>query len=256
MPIFLLILLILALPAPSPAEPGNLARHRVYFRVSGLAVQSQDSDLKFQPPAASPTAVPPKERVLNHEVDFNPGGGVSLAFGFTTDLWFRPEVEFNYRSFGLGNLITPGGELPASGRIQSLTFMFNIPFHWVNSTPFTPYLGGGLGLAWQRGKIDSLATQNVVQSTSGQTVQLAPVKDEGTELAYQVLAGVACSIHPRIDLVLGYRFTGTPDVVYQAVSLANRQHQLELGLRFFLEKKKTRKRKGRGRIRHRRGGRR
>src|SRR5215469_13196791 len=69
----------------------------------------------------------------------------------------RVEGEVAYRSNHVNGIeITPPSvTFPATGHINSLAFMANGYYDFLNSTPFTPYLGGGVGAA--RVSLDNLA---------------------------------------------------------------------------------------------------
>jgi opacity protein-like surface antigen len=72
---------------------------------------------------------------------FGTGPVVGGALGYdTADLWFRPEIEFAYRSGDADSLA--GG---ASGDFASTTLMLNAYHDFDRVGTFTPYIGIGAG---------------------------------------------------------------------------------------------------------------
>lgn len=77
------------------------------------------------------------------------------------------------------------------GKMSSLSLMFNAWFNLRNSSPFTPYVGGGIGFA------------------RGSMASPGPVDNTGSAVAYQAGAGIDFKISEGLSLDFGYRFFDT-----------------------------------------------
>lgn len=118
------------------------------------------------------------------DVDYNAGWGVGATVGAAWDNGLRLENELSYKQADSRN---------ASDQAWALGWLLNGWFDLRNSSPWTPYLGGGLGLG--RGHA---ASPGYVDHTS-------------TGLAYQAGCGVALKLARGLDLDLGYRYFGISD---------------------------------------------
>ncbi len=116
-------------------------------------------------------------------LDFNDGYIGGLAVGGKTK-WARAELEASYRN----NEIDNAGD----GRAESGALMANAYWDIETGTRFTPYIGGGIGVA------------HVEFDTTG--------GDEGTEFAYQGIAGASFAIDPRWSVGAEYRYFATTQV--------------------------------------------
>ncbi|MCA9483899.1 MAG: outer membrane beta-barrel protein [Nitrospina sp.] len=232
---FLMTVLCGFLLAASPAGANNRERYdaRDYFKVSGLAFQPRDSDIGIQPNPSTPLS-----SILNREFSFDPGYGFTAAYGFRSHRHLNTELEFSGRWWGLDELKTPTGNFPASGNLHQFSFMLNIPWMFHNRTRWTPYLGGGLGMAWTKGELDPLADGSAGSSMGEQLT-----------LAYQILAGVNYAINRKFEFLLGYRFYGMVDAQVGILQIQHRSHNVEVGIKWYLPEKnpkpqKTRRSKG------------
>ena len=134
------------------------------------------------------------------------GGDVSLdgaimgsaGVGYSLDNGWRIEGELARRENDLGSapLLDPGGSVGATSLMLNAYFDFG-----GGDAAFTPYVGAGIGVA-------------NVQVDASYTPPLSPVAvdDEETALAYQVMAGVAISLSPSLDLDVGYRYLASPSI--------------------------------------------
>jgi len=115
---------------------------------------------------------------------------------------FRVEGEIAYRSNGVNGIqvTPPGTTFSATGHVNSLAFMANGFYDFLNSSSFTSYLGGGIGAA--RVSLDKLAfTAAPSITTSGSK----------WEFAYQAIAGVRYNFTPNWDVHADYRYFATLD---------------------------------------------
>ena len=101
--------------------------------------------------------------------------------------------------------------------------MANAIIDFDNSSPFTPYVGGGVGV----GFVD------VNYAPSATTI----IDDSSTQFAYQVMGGVEYEISPKTSLFAGYRYRATSDAEVNAslfsaaFDVENSASVVEAGLR-------------------------
>jgi outer membrane autotransporter protein len=165
--------------------------------------------------------------------------GGSAGYSFMPS--WRVEGEVAYRRGDLSDfsIVNDGGlsarlgvsplnglTLPARGHIGTLSLMGNVFYDFDLGSPFTPYAGGGIGLAKH--------SANKV-SISGTTI----VNDDSVDFAYQFAAGTRYAISPQAALFLEYRYFGTAapkflDITGATINSEYRTHSVLVGLRFGL----------------------
>jgi OmpA-OmpF porin, OOP family len=103
----------------------------------------------------------------------------------------RVEVEGLYRqNTGTGQVFFQGGSANVFGRIEQVSVMANLLYDFFPSSDFTPYVGGGLGVAF----VDS-------------TIQGCNLCS--TQFAFQGIAGVAWNASQALRIGLEGRYFGT-----------------------------------------------
>lgn len=163
--------------------------------------------------------------VDNHS-QFTLGGAIAAGY----DFWFshmipiRAELELALR----GN-----GENSENGRYgdtklttNSTTLLANVYYDFHNSTAFTPYVGAGIGLAFNYLGVD--VHDSALNRGSS-------CDDRSTNFAWQVGGGVAYSFNENIAVDAGYRYldlgyTETKTNGYN-VGIRPYNHEVMLGLR-------------------------
>jgi opacity protein-like surface antigen len=114
-----------------------------------------------------------------------------------------------------------GLSLPVNSDISALGFLANIYYDFKNTSPFTPYIGGGIGFA----------TIYVSQGTSN--LNLLWFEDDDTVFAYQLGAGVGYDVSKNWTIDLGYRYFGTSDPQFGNQFKADfGSHNVSLGARY------------------------
>ncbi|MBL0225385.1 MAG: porin family protein [Geobacteraceae bacterium] len=126
------------------------------------------------------------------------GGTGGYDFGF-----MRLEGELSYRYADLDTVAWTNGDLISidEGNIGVFATMFNVFFDLQNSSPVTPYLGGGIGFAG----IYLSDTFGRGQFGYGQIYG----ESDDTVFAYQAGAGLDIALNNRYSLDIGYRYFGT-----------------------------------------------
>ncbi|MBO4369021.1 MAG: porin family protein [Desulfovibrio sp.] len=170
------------------------------------------------------------------------GGGVFLGYNFYKQhaTPIRAEIEYAMRSSvntsydlksGRGAAGITGGSLKNEYSMQ--TIFANVYYDLHNDSDFTPYIGGGLGLAIINNRIEG-------EVFTGKTSYSDSFNETTTSFAYNL--GVGCSYDFTDSLTgdIGYRFVGTNyhetdrSIGGSKVKLgmANYANEFSLGLRF------------------------
>jgi OOP family OmpA-OmpF porin len=145
---------------------------------------------------AQTRVVVPDEANLHAHTNYDPGWLVGAAGGYDWPFGLALEEEFTFRDSKIDRIATDV-PLLKDGEAYSYAMMTNGYYRYHNSTPFTPYIGGGVGEA-------------VVQLSN-----LKPVGAVGTyggtdaEFAYQGIAGVEYRLTPQLSLGAEYRYFAT-----------------------------------------------
>ncbi|MDD2388981.1 MAG: outer membrane beta-barrel protein [Desulfobacterales bacterium] len=130
---------------------------------------------------------------LDYDLGFTPGLSLGQDYGN-----IRIEAEISYLKNGYDKIKPAGNLLNSDGDVETWVFMLNGFYDFENSSPFTPYAGGGIGFA----QID-INDFSVYNHTVG--------NDEDTVFAYQLGAGINYEISESISLDLSYKYLVTDD---------------------------------------------
>lgn len=170
------------------------------------------------------------------------GGGLAAGYDFYPHhkVPIRLELEYLYRSDAKYNTTYDWGlvsqDFRAKVGIQTLFANTYLDFH--NSTRFTPYIGGGIGVAFVNAKLtDSGEALGYKIEGSG--------SKRSTNFAWNVGAGTAFALTDKLSLDFNYRFVGfgeakatasTTDQYLGKVSSTYKSdlygHEFLLGLRY------------------------
>lgn len=118
------------------------------------------------------------------DISYDASWGIGGAIGVALDSGLRLENEIVYRQ------ASPRG---SNDNMWALGWMVNAWWDGRNSSPFTPYFGGGFGFG------------------RGHVASPGPVDNSGFGIAYQVGGGVDYKIDQRLSLDVGYRYFGVSD---------------------------------------------
>ncbi|MGH6894667.1 MAG: outer membrane protein, partial [Dongiaceae bacterium] len=133
-------------------------------------------------------------------LDFkNIGGTVGVAGGYAWDNGLAVEGEFAYRRNGLDHDEFDGDSTDLDGTLSSYAWMANGYYRLDTGTDFTPYIGGGVGIA--------LLDLDMRRGDEGRFHAL----DTDTQFAYQGIAGISYALAPHWSVGVDYRFFGTQD---------------------------------------------
>lgn len=140
--------------------------------------------------------------LLNTEVGFEDGWAIWGALGYDFDP-IRAEIEAGYGrndadtvTFTLIGIGLP--PLDADGKISVFTAMLNGYYDIPTDSPWTPYIGAGVGLSRVNADISTLG--------------VPLVDDNDTVFAVQAMAGVEYAVSPTVSILGEYRFSATADI--------------------------------------------
>lgn len=137
--------------------------------------------------------------------DFDDGGSYALALGYQFSPMMRAELEGAYRHTDLED---------APGDADTYTAMLNAFWDFKNDTRFTPYIGAGIGWAFQ--SIDS-----------------GPIDDDDNAFVYQLGAGASYNLTQNWALTADYRWVDTADFDYDGgVGGDFSSHEVRAGVRY------------------------
>lgn len=128
------------------------------------------------------------------ELTFDPGYAVGGFVGYEFGNGWRTEGELTYRVNDVDGFLN----LNADGDVSSIALMANGFYDFDLGSPFVPYVGGGIGVAY-------LSVNDV--GALGNPL----ADDDDTVFAYQLGVGVGYQISPTVTLTADYRYFATAD---------------------------------------------
>ncbi|MBN1663854.1 MAG: porin family protein [Deltaproteobacteria bacterium] len=178
---------------------------------------------------------------------------IEAAVGRQLLPWLRADIAFVYRFNmdydGNANFLSVGADQPVSAKAESLSGMVNVFFDMAglvgkSSGLFQPYVGGGIGLAWNR--IDQI-TFLFPDNTGKHKISITPSGDR-KDFAFMLTIGTGIILTKHLTLDMAYRYcdlgrVGTdPGNMYMDVRPAGitindidaplRTHGMTVGLRY------------------------
>jgi OmpA-OmpF porin, OOP family len=141
---------------------------------------------------------------VNAHTNYDVGWLTGASAGYAWHLWhqgFATEFEFTFRQNHVDRVAAgaPFGTITTGGDLHSYDMMLNQYYRFENSTPFTPYIGGGIG--------ESSVALNNTRPVAGPDT--APFSGTDAVFAYQGIAGVAYQIREHWSLAAEYRYFST-----------------------------------------------
>jgi len=219
----LLFFFLLVFHPPSSIASSILGfKGRDYFRVSTFSVKVEDAELD-----SNDTLINNVAKAIDAKLDTDVGMGYSGALGFDFDSGFTTELEYSHRSVDTNKVTSSIGEVDAPGKYTLNTLIGNFGERILSSSKFTPYLGGGLGIAWHKIDDDDIGF--------GQ---------HDFTFVYQLLVGLEYSINSQTKLGLGYGFLGTPDPDFEGATLDIGVHNIGVTFRHYWSGEPVRRAKG------------
>lgn len=159
------------------------------------------------------------------ETSYDPGYAIALAGGYDFGD-FRLEGEISSRSADVDEVEFTGlgVTVDGAGDAFAVAGMFNAYYDFDLGSPWTPYVGGGIGAA-------------VVGFNNWRVAGLDLSDDDDLVFAFQGAAGLGYEFNDNFTLYGGYRFFGTtePSLQNEAGNAFDSEfysHSVELGIRY------------------------
>jgi outer membrane protein OmpA-like peptidoglycan-associated protein len=141
---------------------------------------------------------------------FNVGARLGAEFG-----WWRFEEEYRFQQ----NKTTSEFGIPVNGNRTAHAIMTNAIYDFGGwGWPFTPHIGGGIGVMIQHDGSSTKGTPLIVGVTPGGV----PIGYNGnlthgssTNFAYQGIAGIRYNINPSLAFDLDYRYLASDDPTFR-----------------------------------------
>ena len=151
-------------------------------------------------------------------LEFDTGFASSIAGGYNFGM-FRVEGEIGYQKNDIDKGTVNSGGRSVSGSISegdmtAFSLLANCYFDFVNTTPFTPFITAGLGMA--KLEINNLGGYDF----------------DDTVFAYQFGAGVGYAINQNFNIDLTYRYFATDDPEFGGTKAEFASNNVYLGLRY------------------------
>ncbi|HTL54749.1 MAG TPA: OmpW family outer membrane protein [Candidatus Limnocylindrales bacterium] len=152
------------------------------------------------------------------KVKLDPGLRLGVTGGYQVNDWFAGEVE-------LGVVANTIDSITGATRVHDATFvnvpfLVNAKFQYQNKTPFTPFIGAGVGFSESIFDVDSVTLNNITLSGD----------DAVAVFAYQAFAGLRYRLNEKMGLSLEYRYFATDSPHWHAdVSFGTASDTLSFG---------------------------
>ena len=150
------------------------------------------------------------------ELSFDPGYGISAAFGHVYNNNFRAELELNYFASDVDEVTLVGvGSAPVDGDGTVIAVMLNGFYDSMPSQTLSPFVGAGIGYA--NAELDILGES-----------------EDDNVFAYQLMAGFTFKLTEKLKSDVQYRYFGTEDLEFEAGIDGDsiNSHNLMVGLRY------------------------
>lgn len=173
------------------------------------------------------------------------GGGVRLEGEIAYRENDLDRLTIRDEALGTGDVLTrmlPDMTVPTGGDVSSTSFMISGFYDFGGTSPVSPYLGAGVGMA--------RISMNNVDGSVGVTTTLHPPEanhsisrgltidgSDDSILAYQLGAGVGYDISATATLTVDYRYFVASDIKFtdafgETVNAEYHSHDFSIGLRY------------------------
>ena len=151
---------------------------------------------------------------------FDTGGVATFAVGTTIGSAVRIEAEIGGRVSDYDKYKYSGRSWKLDGDVTTVSYMANAYYDFKNESRYTPFVGGGLGLANVEYDLDKIDGDKINE------------KDDDNVMAYQIILGGSFAATERLDIDLQYRYFATKDPDLFDADLEYQTHNVMLGLRY------------------------
>jgi opacity protein-like surface antigen len=165
---------------------------------------------------------------FDERVEFDPGINIGGTGGYDFGM-IRLEGELSYKHGEIESITEKATGFRfrnVDGSLGAFAMMINGFFDLHNSTPITPYWGGGIGFA-------ALHLSDTFVPGDPDPFYL---EDDDTVFAYQAGAGLEIALNRMLSLDVGYRYFGTSKARFDSDPIASTElkfesHNAAVGLR-------------------------
>jgi len=158
----------------------------------------------------------------DNKVTFDTGWGVMGNLGYSWANGLRAEGELAEFRANADKINGVSGGI--SGRINNVDLMGNLYYDFHTGTRWTPYVGGGIGLA-------AVDADHIGTLTNG-----GNYNDSDVAFAYQGIAGVSYEIADHWSVAADYRYTRTTNPSFKVIGgkadFDNAAHNIILSVRY------------------------
>jgi OmpA-OmpF porin, OOP family len=148
--------------------------------------------------------VVPSLPTIGAHTNYDVGWLAGANAGYEWPLGLALEEEFAFRESDIDRVADSSGAIFKGGDAHSYSIMTNGYYRWHNSTPFTPYVGGGIG--------ESTVVLNNLHPVGG----TGNYGGDDAVFGYQGIGGVSYSISRQLNIAAEYRYFGTLRPGFQA----------------------------------------
>jgi opacity protein-like surface antigen len=160
---------------------------------------------------AAPTSV---KAHTNYDIGWLAGASAGYQWDGGWARGLAGEVEFTFRQNHI-NRIATSTPITLGGDLHSYAIMLNGYYRFLNHTPFTPYIGGGVG--------EVTTVLNNTRFAGG--LNTGPFTGTDAVFGYQGIAGVSYPIAPHLSMAAEYRYFATLRPGFQQM-VAGRQFKI------------------------------
>jgi outer membrane immunogenic protein len=140
--------------------------------------------------------IPPFPTIDTH-TNFDPGWLAGANAGYEWPLGLALEEEFAFRESDIDRIANSAGAIFKGGDAHSYSIMTNGYYRWHNRTPFTPYIGGGVG--------ESTVVLNNVRPVGAS----GNFGGDDAVFGYQGMGGVSYAFTHQLSVAAEYRYFAT-----------------------------------------------
>ena len=130
--------------------------------------------------------------------------GLAVGYDFSQWVNLRVEGEYMYHAKADAKFNYRTAEIGLESKIHSLNA--NVYYDFRNSTPFTPYVGAGMGFS----RVDTKSSE-ISYSRTGRIRGFADGSDDKTKFTYNLQAGLDFNFDDHNTIGIGYRYTSLGD---------------------------------------------
>jgi opacity protein-like surface antigen len=157
------------------------------------------------------------------DVQHNPGLAIGGAVGYGIGN-SRGELEIGYRTNEIDEFEALGETVDGGGTVSAVSFMLNGYFDIANNSAFTPFVGGGIGIATVEIKDPEVDGEKLTGS------------EDASAFAYQAGLGLGYAVNDVLTIDGGYKYFGTSGLEFDDdVEVEYGSHTVYVGLRFAIQ---------------------